>query len=1483
MFKMQLKRMIEKAGWTAALAGSVMLAGTSAGAPLALQDVPIFLPQSVPPLNMIVLGRDHKLYYEAYNDASDLDGDGILDIRYKPSIDYYGYFDSYKCYAYSSGVFEPQSFTPNKQCSGQWSGDFLNYLTTSRIDALRKVLYGGFRGTDTASDTILERSHIPQDAHSWGKEYTSPTVDGYDIQNYSPLSLPAANTRHLFVNTTPRTADGYNEPPRLRFLTSRTNRIWNWVSREQPVAGTNIDGGGGAVVLTTHTNDLYVRVRACVAGLLETNCRLYPSGNYKPIGLLQEFGENDSMYFGLLSGSYLRNTSGGVLRRTIGSIRDEVNVTTNGTFRNFDGIIRSMNRLRITGFGGNNTNYNYSCGWITNRPINEGECQMWGNPVAEMMYESLRYFAGRGTATPAFSITAGAGEESTLPGGGLPVATWNNPYSGRPVCSKPFQTVVSDINPSYDTSLPGNAFGETAPSDNLGNLNVADIGDTIWNEEFGADQNIFIGQSGTVSDGAPTAKTVTSFGNIRGLAPEEPTKQGSYYSASVAYHGRQLSLNTLNNLAGNQSVNTFSVALASPLPKIEIPVGTGRITLVPFAKSVYGDGSYPIDPNASFQPTNQIVDFYVESMADDGSSGVFRVNFEDVEQGADHDMDAIATYRYQVNTNNTVTVEVTSDYAAGGIIQHLGYIVSGSTADGTYLVVRDIDTSEANDRDYFLDTPPAFTGTPPAPNTGVGRWNDGAALPLNSTRIFTPGSAPSATFLKDPLWYAAKWGGFDETHLAEGDRTSMPDDPSKWDANGDGVPDNYFLVTNALRLSEQLRKAFQDILRRSTSASAASINSGSISSDTRAYQALFNTGEWTGELLSYRIDEDNGELITPAQWRASEMLPDPDDRRIITVNSNGSATRFRWNSLDTTRQSQLSPDATIGENLVQYLRGSGALEGPGASQFRARPRKLGDIVSSAPMFVGRPAFNYRDTLESAPYSAFRAALSTGPGARRHMVYVGANDGMLHAFDANTGVERFAFIPSPVFANLPLLTQQNYSHRFYVDGSPNMGDVFFDGQWRTVLVGGLNKGGQGIYALDITNPDNVTEANPGNLVLWEFTDADDADLGYTYSQPAIVKVRTGAGTTRWAAIFGNGYNNTTTDANISSTGQAALYIVDIENGTLIRKIETRTGISQDPTGTSRPNGLATPAVVDINGDSIADYVYAGDLFGNLWKFNLRDNDPTNWAIPYGTASAPQPLFIAGYDANNDGDLDDTGEYIQPITVRPEVARGPRGAGLIVLFGTGKFLEHEDKLTTPERRQTFYGIIDRDSRTSADLIRGRDLLLQQEIEVEDDVTIGGNVIDYRITTENPLLPAHRGWFLDLVSPHGYQAEKQVSNPVIRDGRIIFTTMIPDADPCAFGGGGWLMEIDLLSGGRLDFPPFDLNRDGEFDEEDMILLPDGTRVPPSGIGSTEGIIQQPAIVDAREVQYKYTPGTSGNIQVTVENPGAGGHGRQSWRQIR
>ena len=261
--------------------------------------------------------------------------------------------------------------------------------------------------------------------------------------------------------------------------------------------------------------DYTVKVVVCDPTIgLESNCKEYSADGtnktYKPVGLLQKYGEGNKMYFGLITGSYTKNRSGGVLRKKMGSITDEINPNT-GQFTSTNGIIQTINKLRTVGF--NYSSYSYegtsggvacNCGWIVDRTINEGECRMWGNPIAEMMYEGVRYFAGKASPTSAFTYS-GTTDDSNL---GLPqVTTWNDPYDptdgGYPECAKPVMLVISDINPSYDTDqLPGSAFASF--SGDVSGLNVADLADTITNNEADVTGSHYIGQSGGVYNGACT-------------------------------------------------------------------------------------------------------------------------------------------------------------------------------------------------------------------------------------------------------------------------------------------------------------------------------------------------------------------------------------------------------------------------------------------------------------------------------------------------------------------------------------------------------------------------------------------------------------------------------------------------------------------------------------------------------------------------------------------------------------------------------------------------------------------------------------------------------------------------------------------------------------------------------------------------------------------------------------------------------------------
>ena len=396
----------------------------------------------------------------------------------------------------------------------------------------------------------------------------------------------------------------------------------------------------------------------------------------------------------------------------------------------------------------------------------------------------------------------------------------------------------------------------------------------------------------------------------------------------------------------------------------------------------------------------------------------------------------------------------------------------------------------------------------------------------------------------------------------------------------------------------------------------------------------------------------------------------------------------------------------------------------------------------------------------------------------------------------------------------------------------------------------------MYALDVTNPTLFTEPNADKVVLWEFTDSNDADLGYTFSQPSIVKMANG----QWVAVFGNGYNNTDADGAQSATGYAALYIVDLKTGALVRKITTKAGT------TTTPNGLSTPTPVDVNGDNVVDYIYAGDLQGNLWKFDVTSSDPAAWGVAFGSASVPAPLFIAKDSSGN----------LQPITQRVEVGINKQG-GVLVYFGTGQYISISDNSTTSA--QTFYGIWDKGATVTS-----RSSLLQQTVTGTASAS-GGT---YRLTSNNGnaatmyVAPStYKGWYIDLPT----NGERQVSDPVLNGGRIIFTTLIPSLTACSFGGSGWLMELDPTTGNQPATPAFDSDNNGSINALDIIA----SGVQTKAIASTPGIVQLPAFSiiragsDGGTMQRKYMSESDATIGNVLENAASIQSQRVMWRQFK
>ena len=704
---------------------------------------------------------------------------------------------------------------------------------------------------------------------------------------------------------------------------------------------------------------------------------------------------------------------------------------------------------------------------------------------------------------------------------------------------------------------------------------------------------------------------------------------------------------------------------------------------------------------------------------------------------------------------------------------------------------------------------------------------------------------------------------------------------------------------------------FSSILAQSGAAAAVALTSGSVVAGGKIYQGQFNSSDWSGDLVAYNTNPTTGAITTEA-WKAGTVINSQHydtGRKIITFKPSATlgsqGIPFRWpvvpaspaaTELDVSQVTALNTNASNvndgdGANRLNFLRGQ-----TGISGFRARLASvLGDLVNSAPAYVGAPAFNYPDTLEAASYNAFQTTYAN----RTPVVYVGANDGMLHGFDAssawsdtdpsvdsdldgdptndhdvsvntaNSGKEVLAYVPSKVYANLSKLTSSSYSHRYFVDGSPTIVDTFYSGAWHTTLVSPLGAGGQGLFALDVTNPGSFSEANASSIVRWEY---NDNDLGYVADRAKIVKLNTGA----WAAVFSNGYNNSEADGSASTTGYAYLYVVDIGTGAQIAKISTKTGT------TASPNALTTPTLVDIDGDGDVDYAYAGDLLGNVWKFDLCNPNgsgvcaatSTGWEVAFGTAAAPLPLFVAT----------DSGGTPQPITSAIEVTRHFSGDGYQLYFGTGKYLEAADIATTGQ--QTFYSLWDK--ALSPTTISGRGDLQQHTIS--GPISASGN--DYRTSSTDSVDwdgitgGTERGWFMDLPT----SGERAVSKPTLYSGRLLFTTLIPDTAACSSGGTGWIMEVDAITGNPLaGGPTFDVDGDGDVDTDDNLGTPG---LYPSGVKTTSipsAVTVQKNLTSPNQPVNKITSQSAVNAAAAVGgavdinlNPPVSLFSRSSWRQI-
>jgi type IV pilus assembly protein PilY1 len=634
--------------------------------------------------------------------------------------------------------------------------------------------------------------------------------------------------------------------------------------------------------------------------------------------------------------------------------------------------------------------------------------------------------------------------------------------------------------------------------------------------------------------------------------------------------------------------------------------------------------------------------------------------------------------------------------------------------------------------------------------------------------------------------------------------------------NGRGT---FTVATDPDAFSNALKGALANIAERTGSFSNVAANSTSLDAGTRVFQANYVSGVWTGQLNAFPVTQTVVGGVTvrsvsaSPSWQATSGIPLVATRKIFS--SNGTAGTQFPSGATTAQLAALTRTLDFpvsGADNAAYIAGARNQEIANGGTLRDRAHLMGDIVGSSPAYAKET-----DT-----------------------VYVGANDGMLHAIDASSGQELFTFIPNIInWGHLRDLSSPEYLHRYFVDG-PIVVSNHDQTPGDNILVGALGKGGKGLYALDVTDPDTFGTANFKWEVAADNNVATTADnnIGLIQSKPIIAKLNNGV----TALIVSNGVNST--------NDRAVLLVYNLDTGALIREIDTGQG------STLNPNGLSGPAGWDADGNGTLDYVYAGDLLGNVWKFNLSSTATASWSV----ANSGNPLFTATDSSSNP----------QPINGGMSVAMHPTTFQTWIFFGTGRFMTAGDLVD--ESVQSYYGMVD----DGTVIVRngGSANLTQRSISVvgfRDGKPVRG-------FAENSPLPAgSKGWFVDLVppSPGLPEGERIVTEGQVVNDVLVFASVIPTSEACDPNGRGYLNALDAFTGTSTRPSYFDTNNDGNFDNDTVtgggVTVPIGSVDLGVGMPTLPGLLQGLAVVSG-----------SGGGTGSVMTRDSRNVGRVSWREV-
>lgn len=1592
---------------------------------------------------MLTLSGDHQIFLKAYNDYDDLDGDGLPDVTYNHNVIYKGYFNEHKCYTYSAndGRFNPTSdaIAPtagsvpgltaaglaNRQyClnSAEWSGNFLNWATMTRIDIVRSVLYGGMRSTDTANRTVLERAYLPNDAHSFAKYY-----NGNDITKLTGISSWRFTTNDqdkrrnglTFCNTSLGHAheipsqNQTNTRPVMRVVSGNYS-LWTNGERYQCLLGLNAanqkefneyafgvfgNNGNDPNITGIHAysdvpdgkdrwgthwiEDYIVRVAVCTDNT-EDNihyCRRY-GASYKPTGLLQTHGihrENPVM-FGLMTGASNKNKTGGVLRKNIGPMSDEVN-PDNGVFLrpSTGSIIASIDSLKIFDYyfqksGPNHDNfgsYNFTCPWFRSR-FDEGKCRSWGNPFSEILAESYRYLAGNNNA-PRLDNNAIQAERTALPS--ATVANWQDPINliTDKACINMNVLGVNSSSVSYDGDIGHLTFAQLG----IGNSDqtIAYWTDLVGNGELNSNKKYFVGSvqgSTTSSDGLCTPKTVTNLSTVRGTCPETPRLEGGYLAAGLAYYVKANNVrpDVTATTGKTLNINTLGLTLAGNQPVISVP--DTNVKIVPACRNNSQDPQLPSEKIGNCA----LVGFQPIYTTPGQMPTKYFITWEDTEQGSDYDQDINGIIEFS-RSGNSLTVTTTIFKVSTGVNVHFGYIISGTTQDGLKLV------TQVN------------------------------PLVANNTSTYTIGSS-DAESLQPPLFYATKWGSY--TNSPEHEDPQF--DPTKdiWSDDGKN-PLNYAVVTNPSTLRERMGKILTTIGKNSAAGTAAPVSINTFTGEGIFLQTLYqpvyvspdgsSSVSWVGTLSALFLDRygnvredsnsnktldnsdkviefitmdfrnNNSEGVSETRkiigfnrypyseelrgkdtsdanavelglnldrlktlWDARDQLANITDANIgLQRGANESANQKRLiitgidkpnaeNQYDgiitatetlqfvanNTTAAALRPyldvaNNTDAANVINYIRGK-EISGyrnrtvKFDSNSSAKVWRLGDIVNSTPAIVGPPSAGYDTIYEDASYAAFRSKYAK----RRNMVYVGANDGLLHAFNAGffdslkakftttptgdnasapaLGAEMWAYAPYNLLPHLKWLTQKNYEHVYYVDANVRIFDakIFaaknnpdrYPNGWGTILAVGMRYGG-GEYEIDRDGDPSTNDKTilRSAYILFDVTDPESPpeliaeisapDLGFTLADPEIIKHTTND----WFMVFGSGPRGPKAVSEAISNAPAKLFYLDLK-----KAVEGNVQLSSITVDSAdKASFVGGITAKDWNNDYIDDMLYFG-LVGD-------NNRGSAISTPAYKGALKQAVIAA-----NGSDIL-TSDTVSPVlsstdanlafSSAPLAVRD--GLGTFWIFaGTGRFFVARDVELNHDN--FYFGIKVNDTDVDADKpwLTNSGVALTDLRNISNDrlyVNNSGGLLVQNSSSNQTLdkyladIATKRGWYRKFATA----GEANFSRSAFFEGTLVFNTYRSALDKCEIKGNSPQYILDMFTG----LPQYRLNT--LFMGSDTVNVGEITYTEVSPIGTViDGVTSSPVIADSRAItQSSDASLKSTDVALAPIKPT-----RKGWRQI-